>query len=244
VSGALRFEGVTAGYREIVVLDDVSFELHPAAVTTVIGPNGAGKSTLLRTAYGLTTVSAGRVMVGDDDITRLPPVQRLARGIVLVPQGRSNFPAMSVHENLLMASYTRRDRAVDADIDALMTRFPMLGAKRRLLAGNLSGGEQQVLEMAMGLLLHPKVMLVDEPSLGLAPMMMDYIFDAIVEIARGGTTILMVEQNAARALEISQWALVLDLGRRRFEGPAAEIAADPQVRRLYLGQTGAADGGP
>ncbi len=236
MSSLLRFEGVTAGYHEITVLEDVSFDLPPQKITTIIGPNGAGKSTLLRTAYGLTTVTQGHVVAGGEDITHLPPVQRLARGIVLVPQGRSNFPAMTVYENLLMATYTRHDREVRSDIDAVMARFSVLGAKRRLYAGNLSGGEQQILEMAMGLLLQPKVMLVDEPSLGLAPMMMDYIFEAIGEITHGGTTILMVEQNAARALEISDWALVLDLGRKRFEGPAAEIAANPQVRSLYLGQ--------
>jgi len=231
----LRFDQVTAGYDEIVVLEDVSFDLPPQKITTIIGPNGAGKSTLLRTVYGLTTVMRGRIVVEEQDITLLRPVERLARGIVLVPQGRCNFPAMTAYENLLMATYTRRDRDVRRDIDATMDRFPMLGAKRRQLAGNLSGGEQQVLEMAMGLLLRPRVMLVDEPSLGLSPMMMDYIFDAIGEIARGGTTILMVEQNAARALEISDWALVLDLGRKRLEGPAADIAANPLVRQLYLG---------
>jgi branched-chain amino acid transport system ATP-binding protein len=236
MSALLRLDGVTAGYHEITVLEGISFDLPRGKITTVIGPNGAGKSTLLRTVYGLTTVTAGRVLAGDEDITRLPPVQRLGRGIVFVPQGRSNFPAMSVHENLLMATYTRRDRQIDAEITALFERFPILGTRRRVPAGSLSGGEQQILEMAMGLLLHPRVMLVDEPSLGLAPMMMDYIFEAIMGIARGGTTILMVEQNAARALEISDWALVLDLGRKRFEGPAHEIAANPQVRQLYLGQ--------
>ena len=238
MNSLLRFDGVSAGYHEITVLEDISFDLPPQKITTIIGPNGAGKSTLLRTVYGLTRITKGRVIARDEDITHLPPVERLARGIVLVPQGRSNFPAMTVYENLLMATYTRHDPGVRADIDAIMDRFPVLGEKRRLLAGNLSGGEQQVLEMAMGLLLHPTVMLVDEPSLGLAPMMMDYIFGAIGEIARTGTTILMVEQNAARALEISDWALVLDLGRKRYEGPAAEIAANSQVRHLYLGQVG------
>ena len=236
MSGVLRFEQVSAGYHEIAVLEDVSFDLPAGKITTIIGPNGAGKSTLLRTIYGLTTITAGRVVAGEEDITHLSPIRRLERGIVLIPQGRSNFPAMTVYENLLMGVYTRHDRDVRRDVDATMDRFAVLGAKRNLPAGNLSGGEQQILEMAMGLLLRPKVMLVDEPSLGLAPMMMDYIFEAIRDIARGGTTILMVEQNAARALEISHWALVLDLGRKRFEGPAADIAAEPQVRRLYLGQ--------
>lgn len=236
MNGVLRLEQVNAGYHEISVLEDVSFDLPAGKITTIIGPNGAGKSTLLRTIYGLTTVTAGRIVAGEEDITRLSPIDRLGRGIVLIPQGRSNFPAMTVYENLLMGVYTRHDRDVQRDIDAVMDRFAVLREKRHLPAGNLSGGEQQVLEMAMGLLLRPRVMLVDEPSLGLAPMMMDYIFHAIGEIVRTGTTILMVEQNAARALEVSDWALVLDLGRKRFEGAASEIAADPQVRRLYLGQ--------
>jgi len=235
VSAVLRLEGISAGYDEVAVLEDVSLELQEAKITTIIGPNGAGKSTLLRTIYGLTTITAGRVITGDVDLTHLSPIDRLSHGIVLIPQGRSNFPAMTVYENLLMGIYTRRDPAAGADVEAMMTRFSVLGAKRHVLAGNLSGGEQQILEMAMGLLLRPRVMLVDEPSLGLAPMMMDYIFEAIGEIARTGTTILMVEQNAARALEVSDWALVLDLGRKKLEGPAQAIAADPQVRRLYLG---------
>lgn len=166
----------------------------------------------------------------------MAPIGRLARGIVLVAQGRNNFPAMTVTENLLMATYTRRDPDVRADIEAVLARFPVLERHRRQLAGNLSGGEQQILEMAMGLLLRPRLMLVDEPSLGLAPLMMDYIFETIRAIGQAGTTVLMVEQNAAKALTISDRALVLDLGRRRTEGPAAEIAADPQVRRLYLGE--------
>ncbi len=231
----LRLDGLTAGYQEISVLEDLTFALPHGLITTVIGPNGAGKSTLLRTIYGLTRVHAGRLLYREQDITGLPPIQRLTRGIVLVGQGRNNFPAMSVAENLLMATYTRRDRQVRQDIEQMLERFPLLAGRRRQLAGNLSGGEQQLLEMAMGLLLHPHLMLIDEPSLGLAPLMTDYIFDSIREIARAGTTVLMVEQNAAKALAISNWALVLDLGRKRLEGPAPEIAANPQVKRLYLG---------
>jgi branched-chain amino acid transport system ATP-binding protein len=172
VSGILALDRLTAGYDETTVLEDVSFDLPAGKITTIIGPNGAGKSTLLRTVYGLTRVRAGRVMYRDEDITGLSPFERLRRGIVLVPQGRNNFPAMTVSENLLMASYTRRDPGVREDIQAILERFPVLGTKQKTLAGNLSGGEQQVLEMAMGLLLRPMLMLVDEPSLGLAPTMM------------------------------------------------------------------------
>jgi branched-chain amino acid transport system ATP-binding protein len=143
---------------------------------------------------------------------------------------------MTVLENLLMATYTRHDREVPGDIEAIMARFPVLHAGRQALAGNLSGGQQQILEMAMGLLLRPRLLLVDEPSMGLAPALMGTIFEAMTDIARTGVTTLMVEQNAAKALEVSHWALVLDLGQKRFEGPAADIAANPQVRQLYLGQ--------
>jgi branched-chain amino acid transport system ATP-binding protein len=236
MSGPLRLEHITAGYGEITVLEDVTFQLPAHAITVVIGPNGAGKSTLLRTIYGLTTVTGGCIIADGEEITHLAPVDRLARGVVYVPQGRCNFPAMTVYENLLMATYTRPGRTRRAEIDAVCERFAVLRAKRSIPAGALSGGEQQILEMAMGLLLRPKVMLIDEPSLGLAPTMVDYVFDAIEQIVRDGTTVLMVEQNAARALEISHWALVLDLGRKRFEGPAADIAANPLVKQLYLGQ--------
>ena len=236
MNSLLRFEQLSAGYQEILVLQGLTFEIPPGKITTVIGPNGAGKSTLLRTIYGLTTVTAGKVLFGGEDITHLPPVERLERGIVLVPQGRCNFPAMTVFENLLMATYTRHDREVRDDIEAIMTRFPVLRAGRKVLAGNLSGGQQQILEMAMGLLLRPRLMLVDEPSMGLAPALMDTIFETITEIARDGMTTLVVEQNATKALEVSHWAIVLDLGQKRFEGPAVDIAANPQVRQLYLGQ--------
>jgi len=231
----LRAVNLSAGYQEISVLEELTFDLPAGLITTVIGPNGAGKSTLLRTIYGLTQVHAGRLLYAGEDITAASPFARLAKGIVLVAQGRNNFPALTVIENLLMATYTRHDPKIRDDLEAVLERFPLLKRYRRQLAGNLSGGEQQILEMAMGLLLRPRLMLVDEPSLGLAPMMMDYVFAAIQEIGRSGTTVLMVEQNAAKALAISDHALVLDLGRRRGEGPAAEIARDPQIRRLYLG---------
>lgn len=236
MTAPLRMENLSAGYQDIVVLQEVSFELPAGQITTIIGPNGAGKSTLLRTIYGLTQVTEGRIVYEGEDITRLSPLERLRRGIVMIPQGRSNFPAMTVHENLLMATYTRHDKDVHQDLEAVMTRFPILRVKSRSLAGNLSGGQQQMMEMAMGVLLRPRLLLVDEPSMGLAPNMVDEAFRTILDIAGRGMTILMVEQNAAKALEISDWALVLDLGRKRFEGPAAQIAEDPQVRRLYLGQ--------
>ena len=158
------------------------------------------------------------------------------RGVSYVPQGRCNFPAMTVEENLEMGAYTRNDAGVRRDIDAMMQRFPMLGSKRVDPAGTLSGGQQQVLEMAMALLLHPRLLLVDEPSLGLDPRMAELVFATIESINREGTTVVMVEQNAKTALSISHRAFVLELGRNRFEGTGRELLVDPEVRTHYLGR--------
>jgi len=159
----------------------------------------------------------------------------LKRGVGYVPQGRCNFPAMSVEENLEMGAYLRRDAAVPRDIAASLERFPVLAAKRRDLAGTLSGGQQQILEMAIALLLHPRLLMVDEPSLGLDPRMVEIVFDALLAINRDGTTILMVEQNAKKALSVSHRGFVLELGRNRFEGTGRELLENADVRLHYLG---------
>src|SRR5213076_149360 len=159
----------------------------------IIGSNGAGKSTLLRTVFGMVQARAGTIRFGGEDIANRPPTEVLKRGIGYVPQGRCNFPAMSVEENLEMGAYLRRDARVRGDIEALLARFPMLTTRRRDLAGTLSGGQQQILEMAMALLLHPRLLMVDEPSLGLDPKMVEQVFDTIVRINQQGTTVLMVE---------------------------------------------------
>ena len=161
----------------------------------------------------------------------------LRRGIGYVPQGRCNFPAMTVEENLEMGAYLRRDANVRQDIEALFTRFPVLAEKRREPAGTLSGGQQQILEMAIALLLHPRLLLVDEPTLGLDPRMVELVFDTIVTINREGTTVLMVEQNAKKALAVSHRGFVLELGRTRFEGTGRQLLDDPYVRQHYLGGT-------
>jgi ABC-type branched-subunit amino acid transport system ATPase component len=177
----------------------------------------------------------GTIVFGGQDVTGLPPTQVLRTGIGYVPQGRCNFPAMSVQENLEMGAYVRDDARVAADIEAMIARFPMLGDKRRSPAGTLSGGQQQILEMAMALLLHPRLLLVDEPSLGLDPKMVEQVFDTIVRINAEGTTVLMVEQNAKKALGVSHRAFVLELGRNRFEGTGQDLLDDPGVRQHYLG---------
>ena len=231
----LELEDVHGGYGEIEVLRGVTLRLEEATITAVIGANGAGKSTLLKTIFGIVRVSAGAIHYLDTDITRDDPIGRLRRGLVLVPQGRSNFPLMSVQENLEMGAYTRTDKRVRADIQRTYERFPMLAPKRRQLAGNLSGGEQQVLEMAMALMLSPTLALIDEPSLGLSPLMQHTVFEAIAHLRDLGTTVLMVEQNAVQALRIADRAVVLELGRISAAGHGTEMLEDADVRRAYLG---------
>ena len=231
----LRLEDVHAGYGEIEVLRGVSVGVGKGEIVSIIGANGAGKSTLLRTVFGMVKPTAGAIRLDGVDIAGREPVDVLRRGCSYVPQGRCNFPAMTVEENLEMGAYTRSDAAVRGDIEALMARFPMLGDKRRALAGTLSGGQQQILEMAIALLLHPRLLLVDEPSLGLDPRMVEAVFATIVAINREGTTVLMVEQNAKQALGISHRGFVLELGRNRFEGTGQALLDDPEVRAHYLG---------
>jgi branched-chain amino acid transport system ATP-binding protein len=231
----LHLEEVTAGYEEVEVLRGVSLSVEAGHIVSIIGANGAGKSTLLRTVFGLVRPRSGHIRLDGEEIGRRPPVDVLRRGIGYVPQGRCNFPAMSVEENLEMGAYLRRDAGVRADIEALFRRFPLLADKRADAAGTLSGGQQQILEMAIALLLRPRLLLVDEPSLGLDPRMVEAVFDTILEINREGTTILMVEQNAKKALSVSHRGFVLELGRNRFEGTGQELLDDPEVRQHYLG---------
>jgi len=214
---------------------DFSARLQPGSVTTLIGGNGAGKSTLLRAIYGTNRFFSGRILFKGEAIERLPPWQRLKRGVGFVPQGRCNFPAMSVAENLKMACYTLPASAQEAAIAELTARFPMLSAKWRVEAGNLSGGEQQILEMAMVLMVRPALLLLDEPSLGLSPRMQGDVFTTVQQIAGSGVTVLIVEQNVRGALLISDRALVMEQGRLFMEGPAAEVRTDPRIRQAYLG---------
>jgi ABC-type branched-subunit amino acid transport system ATPase component len=231
----LAVEQVRGGYDDVDVLRGVTFALMPHTVTAVIGPNGAGKSTLLRAIYGRLRLSAGVVRFRGEVITDLSPGERRRRGLAYVAQGRCNFPMMTVHENLEMAGFIRRDARVQADIDRCFARFPLLRQHARRRAGDLSGGQQQLLELVMGLLAEPTVLLVDEPSMGLAPAAMGEVWATLSEIRGAGTTILLVEQNARKALELADRGLVLDLGEVRHAGPAPALLADPAIRRMYLG---------
>jgi branched-chain amino acid transport system ATP-binding protein len=231
----LELVGLSAGYSDTPIVQDISFRLAPGSITTLIGGNGAGKSTLLRAIYGTNKHFGGQIVHQGEDIARLPPADRLRRGIAFVPQGRCNFPAMSVAENLKLGCYTLPRKQHRERIDQVIGRFPLLRQKWASAAGNLSGGEQQILETAMVLLTEPGLLLLDEPSLGLSPKMQAEVFDAVRAIAANGVTALIVEQNVHGALMISDTAIVMELGRKFLEGPAAEVRDDPRIREAYLG---------
>ena len=224
-----------SGYGEIEVLKGVSLEIKAGEIASIIGANGAGKSTLLKTVFGLVRARQGSILFDGQEIANKRPTDVLQLGLSYVPQGRCNFPAMSVRDNLEMGAYIRADREVRNDIENMFERFPILKDRREGMAGNMSGGEQQILEMAMALLLHPKLIMIDEPSLGLDPQLVELVFEAILRVKAEGTTIMMVEQNAKKALSISDHAVVLVLGRKGFEGSGEEIANNEEVRRHYLG---------
>ena len=230
----LDIKDYVTGYGEIDVIKGVSAQIQRHEIACVIGPNGAGKSTLVKGVFGLIKARRGSVQFDGSDITNLNPAGMLKRGLSYVPQGRCNFPAMTVRENLEMGAFTRNDEKIENDIQEVMDKFPVLREKANEMAGNLSGGEQQILEMGRVLLLHPRLMLLDEPSLGLAPKTTEIVFEKIREINSDGVSILIVEQNAKRALAISHHAIVLELGRKRFEGTGEEIMHNEQVKRLYL----------
>jgi branched-chain amino acid transport system ATP-binding protein len=236
----LELKKVVAGYlRGIDVLQDISLQVNSGELVCLIGPNGAGKSTVLRTVSGLLKPTRGQIIFDGADIGGLRPDVVLRRGIAHVPQGHSAFPEMSVYENLLMGAYTLKDRAERRRrSDRVYGMFPLLAERRNEKAGNLSGGEQKILEVGRALMLAPRMMLLDEPSLGLAPKMIRFVFDTIKRLQdETGLTILMVEQNAKSALAIADRAYVLELGQQRLEGPAGTLLNDPRVARLYLGGT-------
>jgi branched-chain amino acid transport system ATP-binding protein len=230
----LSVEDVVGGYGKLTVLNGTRFKVARGALTTVIGPNGAGKSTVFKAIFGLLRVRSGRIVFEGRDITNREPRELLELGISYVPQGRNVFPELSVTHNLELGT-TAAPAGADARIEAVMERFPMLRRKRAAQASTLSGGEQKLLEIARGLLLEPRLMLIDEPSIGLSPLLVKDIFRILQDLRAGGMSILMVEQNAKRALEISDYGVVLELGRTRMEAPAAAVLADPRVGRLFLG---------
>ncbi len=229
--------GIHAGYGKLQILRGVSIEVDTGQVVSIIGPNGAGKSTLFKALFGLLRVTEGSIRFEDRDITNFPPGELLKLGIAFVPQGRNVFPLMSVDQNLRLGAYIRKpSRALEDDIERVYESFPMLRDARSKRAADLSGGQQQMLEMGRAMLLKPKLLLLDEPTLGLAPIVFKEIFRMIERLREQGQTILMVEQNAAQALDISDYAYVLELGQNKFEGTGEAILTDERIRRLYLGR--------
>jgi ABC-type branched-subunit amino acid transport system ATPase component len=235
-SPLLEVDRVTAGYGRFDVLQEVSLVVFRGELVSIIGPNGAGKSTVLRALYGKAIVRSGRIRFQGEDITGLRTHAICRQGIALAPQGHSVFPYMSVRENLELGAFIRRDRAaVRREAIELCRRFPVLHEKQDLPAGALSGGEQQILELARCLMLRPRMIVMDEPSLGLSPRAVATVFETLVEMRAAGVTILIVEQNAKQALRVSDRAYVLELGRNRYEGTGASLLDNVDVRKLYLG---------
>jgi branched-chain amino acid transport system ATP-binding protein len=233
----LEVRDIHSGYGKLEILKGVSLRVEPGQVVSIIGPNGAGKSTVFKTLFGLLPARQGHVLLEGEDVTNRPPADLLRRGMAYVPQGRNVFPLMTVEENLLLGAYIRpRSPELAGEVERVYATFPMLRESRLKRAADLSGGQQQMLEMARALLLRPRLMLLDEPTLGLAPLVFKEIFRIIEALRHAGQTILMVEQNAVKALEISDYAYVLELGRNRYEGSGEAIRTDDRVRRLYLGR--------
>jgi branched-chain amino acid transport system ATP-binding protein len=238
----LAVEGLTVDYGKIRALHSLSLRIAEGELVAVIGSNGAGKTTTLRTISGLLQPAQGRVTFDGVDLAGLPPHQILARGIAHVPEGRKVFSQQTVHDNLLLGAFVRLRRgerkAVDDDIEKMFATFPRLRERRTQHAGTLSGGEQQMLAIARALLSRPRLLLLDEPSMGLAPVIIDEVFALIERLKKaGGTTILLVEQLAYRALEVADRAYVLEQGRIRLEGTGKELMTNEAVRRAYLGAT-------
>ncbi|HXU90070.1 MAG TPA: ABC transporter ATP-binding protein [Methylomirabilota bacterium] len=232
----LELRDVQAGYGSIHILHGVSLHVSAGEVVSVIGPNGAGKSTAFKIIMGFIDHFGGEIVFDGRNLVGRRPDSILGLGLGYVPQGRVVFATMTVRENLEMGAYLERDAArLRQSMEFVFSLFPRLYERRRQMAGTMSGGEQQMLAMGRALMMRPKMMMLDEPSLGLSPRFVDEVFDKIVELAGGGLTVMLVEQNAARALEISDRGYVLELGRNRFEGTGRALLDNPEVRAMYLG---------
>ena len=232
----LRLEGLRAGYGPIEALRGLDLEVRRGELVCLVGANGAGKSSTLRAISGLLRPTAGRILFEDRVISGLEPADVLQAGVAHCPEGRRVFPYLTVEENLAMGAYVRRDRAeIARDLERVSAHFPILAERRRQAAGTLSGGEQQMLAIGRALMARPRLILFDEPSLGLAPTLVEQSLAIVADIRRQGTTVLMVEQNAYQALRMADRAYVMETGRIVLEGPARDLLDDDHVRRAYLG---------
>jgi branched-chain amino acid transport system ATP-binding protein len=235
----LALNGLRAGYGKIAVLHDVSLSIERGRIVTLIGANGAGKTTLLKTISGLIRPTAGTIEFEGQSIARLAAHKIVALGLSQVPEGRAILKRMTVMDNLLMGAFTRRDSGITADIGNVFERFPVLAERRGQMAATLSGGEQQMLAIGRALIARPSLLLLDEPSLGLAPKFITRIFQTLRELRKEGKTILLVEQNARQALQIADHGYVMERGRIVLSGNGGELLGNPDVQRTYLGQQAA-----
>ncbi len=232
----LEIENLHVAYGEIRALRGISLRVGAGEIVALLGNNGAGKTTTLKAVSGLLVPAAGTINLAGDSLVRVPPHTIAARGVAHVPEGRRVFSRLSVEENLALGAYRRRDGGIAGDLERVFALFPRLRERREQVAGTLSGGEQQMLAIGRGLMLRPRILLLDEPSMGLAPLVVEQIFDAIRDINCEGTTVLLVEQNAFMALEIAGRAYVLEQGSVALEGSAEALRADESVRKAYLGE--------
>ncbi|ASJ72650.1 ABC transporter ATP-binding protein [Granulosicoccus antarcticus] len=230
----LLAQGMTGGYGSVDILHDCTIAVEKGEIAVIVGPNGAGKSTAMKAVFGMLNIHTGNVFLDGEDITKLSPQDRVAKGMAFVPQTNNVFPSMSVEQNLEMGAFLRRDD-INKTIEEVYSLFPILGDKRKQNAGELSGGQRQQVAVGRALMTQPKLLMLDEPTAGVSPIVMDELFDLIIDIARTGLSILMVEQNARQALNIADKGYVLVQGRNRFTDTGQALMNDPEVRKSFLG---------
>lgn len=231
----LKVDNINVYYGAIHAIKGISFEVNEGEIVTLIGANGAGKSTTLQTVSGLLRSRTGSIEFNGENISHVPAHKLVYKGLAQVPEGRRIFFQMSVEENLEMGAFTQKNAGIDADLESVYEQFPRLRERKKQIAGTLSGGEQQMLAMGRALMSHPKLLMLDEPSMGLAPILVEQIFDIIRQLHKNGTTILLVEQNAQMALSVADRAYVLETGKITLSGTGKELAESDEVRKAYLG---------
>ena len=231
----LKVDNINVYYGAIHAIKGISFEVNEGEIVTLIGANGAGKSTTLQTVSGLLRSRTGSIEFNGENISHVPAHKLVYKGLAQVPEGRRIFLQMSVEENLEMGAFTQKNAGIDADLESVYEQFPRLRERKKQIAGTLSGGEQQMIAMGRALMSHPKLLMLDEPSMGLAPILVEQIFDIIRQLHKNGTTILLVEQNAQMALSVADRAYVLETGKITLSGTGKELAESDEVRKAYLG---------
>ena len=241
---SLELRDVVGGYGPLRILNGVNLVAPAGSITTLVGPNGAGKSTILKVIFGAADITSGSVLLGGRDVTRTPPRALLAQGVAFVPQGRNVFPTLSVRANLRLGATMLAAREIETRMSEVLLRFPRVAERIESQASALSGGEQKQLEIARALMLRPSVLLIDEPSIGLSPLIVQQVFGLLRNLTAKGLTVLMVEQNVKRALSISDFGVVLETGRVALAGDARELLGDPRMGRIFVGASGAADVSP